>query len=143
MFAPAYVGRKRWAPQISYFALLERATCAARLKESRRKSINATGLHRKSGGKPNQSLLRRTERPPFHARMTISNCSPSCNSIGSPSTTVVCPLPLSKLALTIFPRALAVTRDPVEASAHDLHGKVPASVCIVNVTLPVCERFSE
>jgi hypothetical protein len=46
--------RDTWAgdPQISYFALLARATCAALLKESRMKSINTTGLHRKSGGKP-------------------------------------------------------------------------------------------
>jgi hypothetical protein len=39
-------------PRFSYLALLTRATCAALLKKSRMKSINATGLHRKSGGKP-------------------------------------------------------------------------------------------
>jgi hypothetical protein len=61
MFAPAYVGRKRWATQISYFALLARTT--ALLKESRMKSINATGLHRKSGGKPFDSLSFRTPPP--------------------------------------------------------------------------------
>ena len=44
-------------PQISYFALLARATCAALLKESRMKSIDATGLHRKSGGKPYKALF--------------------------------------------------------------------------------------
>jgi len=49
--------RDTWAendgrPQISYFALLARATCAALLEESRMQSINATDLHRKPGGKP-------------------------------------------------------------------------------------------
>jgi hypothetical protein len=49
--------QRTWAendgrPQISYFALLARATCAALLKKSRMNSINATRLHRKSGGKP-------------------------------------------------------------------------------------------
>jgi hypothetical protein len=36
--------------RISYFALLATTTCAALLKESRMQIINATGLHRKSGG---------------------------------------------------------------------------------------------
>src|ERR1700722_18150245 len=43
-------------PQISYFALLARATCAALLKESRMKSISVTGLHRKSGGSPSTAF---------------------------------------------------------------------------------------
>ena len=47
-------------PQNSYFALLARATCAALLKESRMKSINATGHHRKSVGKPNHRLYLQT-----------------------------------------------------------------------------------
>jgi hypothetical protein len=51
-------------PQISYFALLARATCAALLKESRMKSINATGLHRKSGGSPQQPFV--TDCTRFH-----------------------------------------------------------------------------
>ena len=51
-FAPAYVGRKRWATRISYFALLATTTCAALRKESRMQIIKATGLHRKSGGSP-------------------------------------------------------------------------------------------
>ena len=46
--------------RISYFALLARSTCAALLKESRMKSIHATGLHRKFGGKPFDSLPFRT-----------------------------------------------------------------------------------
>ena len=62
--------QRTWAendgrPQISYFALLARATCAALLKESRMKSINATGLHRKSGGKPHQSFLSRPNGSSF------------------------------------------------------------------------------
>jgi hypothetical protein len=81
--------------------------------------------------------------PPSQSEITISNCSPSCNSIPSPSKTVVCSLLLSKRTPTNFPRTFAVTREPVEASAHDLHGKLPARVCIVNVTLPVCVRFTE
>jgi hypothetical protein len=36
--------------RISYFALLATSTCAALLKESRLKIINATVLNRKSGG---------------------------------------------------------------------------------------------
>jgi hypothetical protein len=53
--------RDRWdendgRPQISYFALLARATGAALLGESRMKSINATGLHRKSGGSPTRAF---------------------------------------------------------------------------------------
>jgi hypothetical protein len=50
MFAPAYVGRKRWATRISYFALLATTTCAALRRESRMQIIKATGLDRKSGG---------------------------------------------------------------------------------------------
>ena len=42
--------------RIFYFALLARATCAALRKESRMKSLNATGLHRKSGGKPSTAF---------------------------------------------------------------------------------------
>jgi hypothetical protein len=36
--------------QISYFALLATATCAALRRESRMQTIKATGLHRKSAG---------------------------------------------------------------------------------------------
>ena len=35
---------------ISYFALLATSTCAALRRESRMQILNATGLHRKSGG---------------------------------------------------------------------------------------------
>src|SRR5271156_6182549 len=60
--------QRTWAendgrPQISYFALLARATCAALLKESRMRSINATGLHRKSGGKPHSRLVAFRSKP--------------------------------------------------------------------------------
>jgi hypothetical protein len=59
--------QRTWAendgrPQISHFALLARATCAVLRKENRMKSINATGLHGKSGGKPNHSFPFRTLR---------------------------------------------------------------------------------
>jgi hypothetical protein len=36
--------------RISYFALLATTTCAALRRESRMQTLNATGLHRKSGG---------------------------------------------------------------------------------------------
>jgi hypothetical protein len=36
--------------RISYFALLATSTCAAFRRESRMQILNATGLHRKSGG---------------------------------------------------------------------------------------------
>jgi hypothetical protein len=36
--------------RISYFALLATTTCAALGRESRMQILNATGLHRKSGG---------------------------------------------------------------------------------------------
>src|ERR1700677_667621 len=36
--------------RISYFALLATSTCAALRRESRMQMLNATGLHRKSGG---------------------------------------------------------------------------------------------
>ena len=51
-----YVGRKRWATPDFLLRAASRATCAALLKESRRKSINATGLHRKSGGSPSTAF---------------------------------------------------------------------------------------
>jgi len=41
-------------PTFSYFALLARATRAVLRKENRMKSVNATSLHRKSGGKPSK-----------------------------------------------------------------------------------------
>ena len=56
-------GPKRWATPDFLLRAAAGATCAALLKESRMKSINATGLHRKSGGKPHHSLSFRT--PPF------------------------------------------------------------------------------
>jgi hypothetical protein len=56
--------QRTWAendgrPHISYLALPARATCAVLLKENRMKSIDATGLHRKSGGKPSTAFRSR------------------------------------------------------------------------------------
>jgi hypothetical protein len=68
-FAPAYVGRKRWAKpstafcssgpertRISYFALLATITCAALLKESRMQMIKATALDKIRGSAVERSL---------------------------------------------------------------------------------------
>ena len=57
MFAPAYVGRKRWATRISYFTELARTADAVSLKGNRMISINATNLDRKSGGSPPQPFV--------------------------------------------------------------------------------------
>ena len=59
-FAPAYVGRKRWATRISYFTAFARTTYAVFLKGNRMMAINATHLDRKSGGSPYESLSFRT-----------------------------------------------------------------------------------
>ena len=56
MFAPAYVGRKRWATRISYFTELARTADAVSLKGNRMISINATNLDRKSGRSPTTAL---------------------------------------------------------------------------------------
>jgi hypothetical protein len=74
--APGCSHQRTWAendgrPQISYVALLARATCAALLKESRMKSINATGLHRKSGGEALHRFSLRT-LPPSRATVRYS-----------------------------------------------------------------------
>ena len=49
--------------RISYNAALATTTHAALLEESRMKSINATGLHRKSGGKPRSRLVAFRSKP--------------------------------------------------------------------------------
>ena len=45
--------------RISYFALLATSTCAALRRESRMQILNATGLHRKSGGAVEGPAVRR------------------------------------------------------------------------------------
>src|ERR1700722_16861466 len=49
-FAPAYVGRKRWATRISCHGAPPTSACAAFIKESRMKFANANKVYRKSGG---------------------------------------------------------------------------------------------
>jgi hypothetical protein len=56
MFAPAYMGRKRWATRISCYDAPPTPACAAFIKESRMKFANANKLDRKSGGSPNDRL---------------------------------------------------------------------------------------
>jgi hypothetical protein len=57
MFAPAYVGRKRWATRISYFTALARTTYAVSRKGNRMMLINATNLDRKPGKAPPQPFV--------------------------------------------------------------------------------------
>ena len=57
--------------RISYFALLATSTCAALRRESRMQIINATGLHRKSGGAEWRDLR---SQPSFPGNVFRSLC---------------------------------------------------------------------
>jgi hypothetical protein len=63
MFAPAYMGRKRWATRISCHGAPPTSACAAFIKESRMEFANANKVYRKSGGSPTIAFAIRPENP--------------------------------------------------------------------------------
>jgi hypothetical protein len=100
-FAPAYVGRKRWATRISCHGAPPTSPCAAFIKESRMDCADANKVYRKSGGSPSTALSNQTTKPNVttqplnhpHEKQTPSVLSPRTDTYSKPLRSVQIPTP--------------------------------------------------